>query len=67
MSWRRGWSDVFEALCGGSVLELLVVLGRRRLVFRIRLRVGWRAGVSGKNVADEIVMIHRRKTEPSEQ
>jgi hypothetical protein len=56
---RRGWCDVFEALCGGNVLELLEVLSGRRLVFRIRLRINWRAGVSGKNVADEVVSIHK--------
>jgi hypothetical protein len=56
---RRGWSDVFEALYGGNVLELREVLSGRRLVFRIRLRVNWRAGVSGKNVANEVVMIHK--------
>ena len=58
MGRRRGWSDVFEALYGGNVLELREVLSGRRLVFRIRLRVNWRAGVSGKNVANEVVMIH---------
>lgn len=35
------------------------MLSGRRLVFRIRLRVNWRAGVSGKNVANEVVMIHK--------
>ena len=58
MGRRRGWSDVFKALSGGNVLELLLeMLSGRRLVFRIRLRGNWRAGVTGKNVADEIVML----------
>jgi len=65
LNGRRGPRDVFETLCGRNVLELLELLNGRRLLLRIRLesvRGNGEAvrgtGVSGKDVADEIVMIH---------
>jgi len=62
---RGGRGDVFKALCGRNVLELLLEMLRGwRLVFRIRLRGTWRASGSGKNVADEtVMMIHKTQRE----
>jgi hypothetical protein len=59
------------------VLELLEVLNGRGLLLGIRLESArwickavrqWGTGVSGKDVADEIVMIHStQKKEPTKQ